>query len=108
MPSPAASACCPTASLGTAKPGGLYFGLFEPGGGFAPDIAGKGIANPLAQILSVAMMLRHALGEIAAADAIEAAVRKVIEAGLRTGDIWSEGTTKLGTAEMGAAVADAL
>ena len=86
----------------------LFFGLFEPGGGSAPDIAGKGIANPLAQILSVAMMLRYALGETAAADAIESAVRKVIDAGLRTGDIWSEGTKKLGTAEMGAAVADAL
>jgi 3-isopropylmalate dehydrogenase len=98
----------PSASLGTAKPGGLYFGLFEPGGGSAPDIAGKGIANPLAQILSVAMMLRFALGEFAAADAIEAAVKKVIEAGLRTGDIWSEGTRKLSTAEMGAAVAEAI
>jgi len=98
----------PSASLGTAKTGGLYFGLFEPGGGSAPDIAGKGIANPLAQILSVAMMLRFALGEFAAADAIEAAVKKVIEAGLRTGDIWSEGTRKLGTAEMGAAVAEAI
>jgi 3-isopropylmalate dehydrogenase len=97
-----------SASLGTPKEGGLYFGLFEPGGGSAPDIAGKGIANPLAQILSVALMFRYALGENAAADAIEAAVRKVIDAGLRTGDIWSEGTKKLGTAEMGAAVADAI
>ena len=54
------------------------------------------------------MMLRFALGEVAAADAIEAAVKKVIEAGLRTGDIWSEGTRKLSTAEMGAAVAEAI
>jgi 3-isopropylmalate dehydrogenase len=116
----------PSASLGDAKGGAqgknafdgteaephpqpaLHFGLFEPGGGSAPDIAGKGIANPLAQILSVAMMLRYALGETAAADAIEAAVQKVIESGLRTGDIWSEGTKKLGTAEMGAAVAAAI
>jgi len=98
----------PSASLGNPKPGGLYFGLFEPGGGSAPDIAGKGIANPLAQILSVAMMFRYALGEAAAADAIETAVRKVIEAGLRTSDIWSPGTTRLGTAAMGTAVIDAL
>lgn len=98
----------PSASLGASKAGGLYFGLFEPGGGSAPDIAGKGIANPLAQILSAAMMLRYALGQTAPADAIEAAVRKVIEAGKRTGDIWSEGTTKLDTAAMGAAVAAAL
>ena len=98
----------PSASLGASKAGGLYFGLFEPGGGSAPDIAGKGIANPLAQILSAAMMLRFALGQIAAAEAIEAAVRKVIDAGFRTGDIWSEGTTKLGTAAMGAAVAEAI
>ena len=119
----------PSASLGNAKggtrpPGAFatadvearpevalhptYFGLFEPGGGSAPDIAGKGIANPLAQILSVAMMLRYALGETVAADAIEAAVQKVIQAGLRTGDIWSEGTKKLGTAEMGTAVAEAI
>jgi len=98
----------PSASLGTAKEGGLYFGLFEPGGGSAPDIAGKGIANPLAQILSVAMMFRYALGEAAAADAIESAVRKVIEGGFRTTDIWSQGTTKLDTAAMGAAVVEAL
>ena len=98
----------PSASLGASKAGGLYFGLFEPGGGSAPDIAGKGIANPLAQILSAAMMLRYALGQGAAADAIDAAVRKVIDGGLRTGDIWSEGTTKVGTAAMGEAVAAAL
>ena len=98
----------PSASLGASKAGGLYFGLFEPGGGSAPDIAGRGIANPLAQILSAAMMLRFALGEGTAADAIEAAVRKVIESGYRTGDIWSEGTQKVDTSSMGAAVADAL
>jgi 3-isopropylmalate dehydrogenase len=98
----------PSASLGQSKPGGLYFGLFEPGGGSAPDIAGKGIANPIAQILSAGMMLRFALGETAAADAIDVAVRKVIDAGHRTGDIWSEGTRKLSTSEMGAAIADAI
>lgn len=98
----------PSASLGASKPGGLYFGLFEPGGGSAPDIAGKGIANPIAQILSAAMMLRFALGREDAAVAIETAVQKVIQDGLRTGDIYSEGTRKVGTAEMGTAIAAAI
>jgi 3-isopropylmalate dehydrogenase len=95
----------PSASLGASKLGGLYFGLFEPGGGSAPDIAGKGIANPIAQILSTAMMLRFAFGQNDAAIAIERAVQKVIESGLRTGDIYSEGTRRVGTAEMGQAIA---
>ena len=95
----------PSASLGASKPGGLYFGLFEPGGGSAPDIAGKGIANPIAQILSVALMLRFALGREDAAVAIEQAVHRVIQSGLRTGDIYSEGTKRAGTSEMGAAIA---
>jgi len=82
--------------------------MYEPSGGTAPDIAGKGIANPIAQILSVSMMLRHSLNETAAADAIDAAVRKVIASGLRTGDIWSEGTTKVDTSAMGDAVAAAI
>ncbi len=94
----------PSASLGASKPGGLYFGLFEPGGGSAPDIAGKGIANPIAQILSAAMMLRFAFGREDAAVAIEQAVHRVIQSGLRTGDIYSEGTRRAGTAEMGAAI----
>jgi len=81
----------PSASLGVKETPTGRFGLFEPSGGTAPDIAGKGIANPIAQILSAAMMLRYAFSETAAADAIEAAVRKVIDDGLRTGDIWSEG-----------------
>ena len=98
----------PSASLGASKPGGLHFGLFEPGGGSAPDIAGRGIANPIAQILSTAMMLRFALGENEAALAIERAVQQVIESGLRTGDIWSEGTRRIGTAEMGQAIAAAI
>jgi 3-isopropylmalate dehydrogenase len=84
------------------------FGLFEPSGGTAPDIAGKGIANPIAQILSAAMMLRYSFSEILAADAIDAAVRRVIDDGLRTGDIWSEGSQRVGTAEMGAAIAAAI
>jgi 3-isopropylmalate dehydrogenase len=95
----------PSASLGLKETPTGRFGLFEPSGGTAPDIAGKGIANPIAQILSAAMMLRYALGEPAAADAIENAVKGVIQAGLRTGDIWTEGTEKVGTSAMGEAVA---
>jgi 3-isopropylmalate dehydrogenase len=94
----------PSASLGAQKPGGLYFGLFEPSGGSAPDIAGRGIANPIAQILSAALMLRFSFGLQEAAVAIEEAVKATIAQGLRTGDIWSEGTQKVGTSEMAAAV----
>ncbi|WP_426802693.1 3-isopropylmalate dehydrogenase [Xanthomonas campestris] len=83
-------------------------GMYEPCHGSAPDIAGQGIANPLATILSVAMMLRYTFAQGAAADAIEAAVGKVLDQGLRTADIWSEGTTKVGTAAMGDAVVAAL
>jgi 3-isopropylmalate dehydrogenase len=98
----------PSASLGVKETAHGRFGLFEPSGGTAPDIAGKGIANPIAQILSAGMMLRYALGQPAAADAIDRAVRTVIDAGLRTGDIWSEGTQRVGTAAMGQAIAEAL
>ncbi len=98
----------PSASLGLKETPLGRFGLFEPSGGTAPDIAGKGIANPIAQILSAAMMLRYSLGEPAAADAIEQAVRRVIDDGLRTGDIFSEGTRRVGTREMGEAIAAAL
>jgi 3-isopropylmalate dehydrogenase len=98
----------PSASLGASKGESRRFGMYEPSGGTAPDIAGKGIANPIAQILSAAMMLRHSLNETAAADAIETAVRTVIASGLRTGDIWSEGSTKVGTAAMGDAIAAAV
>jgi 3-isopropylmalate dehydrogenase len=84
------------------------FGLYEPAGGSAPDIAGKGIANPLAQILSLALMLRYSLKEEAAATAIEKAVEKVIAQGFRTGEIWKEGCTKVGTTGMGDAVIAAL
>ena len=88
----------------------LYFGMYEPSGGSAPDIAGQGVANPIAQILSAAMMLRYSLGETAAADAIEAAVDKAIDSGLRTGDIFTgkEGETKVGTVAMAEAIADAI
>ena len=77
------------------------FGLYEPSGGSAPDIAGKGIANPIATILSAAMMLRFSFDLDKAADAIEAAVSQVLKDGYRTGDIMSEGCTKVGTAQMG-------
>jgi len=83
-------------------------GLYEPSHGSAPDIAGKGVANPLATILSAAMMLRHSLNQPAAADRIESAVKAVLTAGLRTPDIWSEGTTRVGTREMGDAVVAAI
>jgi len=83
-------------------------GLYEPSHGSAPDIAGKGVANPLATILSAAMMLRFSLNQEAAAQRIEAAVQKVLAQGLRTPDIYSEGTTKVGTAQMGDAVVKAL
>ena len=82
-------------------------GLYEPRHG-SGDIAGKGIANPLATILSAAMMLRYSLAQPTAADRIESAVQAVLSAGLRTGDIWSEGTRKVGTREMGDAVVAAI
>ena len=96
----------PSASLGKQRDDGLYFGLYEPSGGSAPDIAGQGIANPIAQILSLAMLLRFSLGEIEAADAIEAAVAKAIADGFRTGDISTSqpGEIKVGTKGMGDAV----
>ena len=98
----------PSASLGERELPSGRFGLFEPSGGTAPDIAGKGIANPIAQILSAAMLLRYSLGLHQAADAIENAVQTVIGSGLRTGDIHSEGTTLVGTRAMGDAIRSAL
>ena len=83
-------------------------GLYEPSHGSAPDIAGKCIANPLATILSAAMMLRYSLGMPSEADRIEAAVQKVLSQGLRTADIYTEGTKKVSTIEMGDAVVAAL
>ncbi len=79
-------------------------GFYEPSHGSAPDIAGKGIANPLATIMSAAMMLRYSLDAGTSADSIEAAVGRVLDQGLRTGDILSEGMTLVGTAAMGDAV----
>ena len=93
----------PSASLNDKKQG-----LYEPSHGSAPDIAGKGVANPLATILSAAMMLRFSLNQPEAADRIETAVKKVLAQGLRTPDIYSEGTTKVGTVQMGDAVVNAL
>jgi len=93
----------PSASLNSKNQG-----LYEPSHGSAPDIAGKGIANPLATILSAAMMLRFSLNQEEAADRIETAVKKVLALGLRTTDIYSEGTTKVGTSQMGDAVVKAL
>jgi 3-isopropylmalate dehydrogenase len=89
----------PSASLDQQKKG-----MYEPCHGSAPDIAGQGIANPLATILSVAMMLRYSLNAPQAAEAIEAAVGRVLDQGLRTADIFSEGTTRVGTKAMGDAV----
>ncbi|MCM2341884.1 3-isopropylmalate dehydrogenase [Rhodoferax sp.] len=83
-------------------------GLFEPSHGSAPDIAGKGIANPLATILSAAMMLRFSLNQLDAAGRIEAAVKTVLAQGLRTADIFSAGSTRVSTREMGDAVVKAL
>jgi 3-isopropylmalate dehydrogenase len=83
-------------------------GLYEPIHGSAPDIAGKGVANPLGTILSAAMMLRYSLKDEKSAARVEAAVSKVLREGLRTADIHTPGTRRVGTAEMGDAVAAAL
>ncbi|MDO4614740.1 MAG: 3-isopropylmalate dehydrogenase [Lachnospiraceae bacterium] len=89
----------PSASLNETK-----LGLYEPSGGSAPDIAGKGIANPIATILSAAMLLRYSLDLDEEADRIEAAVKQTLKDGFRTIDIMSEGCTQVGTAEMGDAI----
>ncbi len=83
-------------------------GLYEPSHGSAPDIAGKGVANPLATILSAAMMLRYTFNDEAAASRVETAVKKVLAQGFRTGDIYEPGTQRVGTKEMGDAVLAAL
>jgi len=99
-----------SASLGATHGDGLYFGLYEPSGGSAPDIAGRGIANPIAQILSVAMLLRHSLGMEEAAAGVESAVRKAIDDGFRTGDLYAneEGTQLVDTRGMGKAILERL
>ena len=93
----------PSASLNAGNQG-----LYEPSHGSAPDIAGKGVANPLATIMSVAMMLRFSLNQAEAADRIESAVGQVLRCGLRTADIHSPGTSLVGTRQMGDAVVAAL
>jgi 3-isopropylmalate dehydrogenase len=93
----------PSASLNASNQG-----LYEPSHGSAPDIAGKNVANPLATILSAAMLLRYSLNAPAQAGRIEAAVQAVLEQGLRTADIYEAGTTKASTSEMGDAVLKAL
>jgi 3-isopropylmalate dehydrogenase len=98
----------PSASLGTGQRGLYRFGLYEPSGGSAPDIAGKGVANPIAQILSGAMMLQYSFGLDAIAKKIDNAVRKTIAAGYRTNDIASPDCKLVGTAEMGAAICENL
>lgn len=100
----------PSASLGQKNENGLYYGMYEPSGGSAPDIAGQGIANPIAQILSVSMLLRYSLGEAEAADAIDSAVDAAIASGMRTGDLYTgaDGETKATTSEMGQAIITAL
>lgn len=97
----------PSASLGAEKDG-KRAALYEPVHGSAPDIAGKGIANPIATILSVAMMLRYSFDMGAEADRVEAAVAHVLASGLRTGDIMQDGATQVGTKAMGDAIIAAL
>lgn len=100
----------PSASLG-AQSGDRQFGFYEPAGGTAPDIAGKNLANPIAQIMSAALMLRHSFGLNDAAAAIENAVSKAIASGYRTGDIFSAteaNAKKVGTTQMGDAIVEAL
>ena len=92
--------------LASASMNDTKFGLYEPSGGSAPDIAGKGIANPIATILSAAMMLRYSFDLDEEASAIEAAVQKVLEDGYRTGDIMSEGCECVGTEKMGSLIAE--
>ena len=84
------------------------FGMYEPIHGSAPDIAGKDMANPIATILSAAMLLKFSFGLVAESQAIEDAVTKVLDAGYRTPDIYSEGTKKIGTKEMGKRICDAI
>lgn len=105
----------PSASLGVPRENAevinghsIQFGLFEPSGGSAPDIANQGIANPIAQILSAGMMLKYSFGLDAVYDAITTAVERTLDAGFRTADIFSEGCIRVSTEEMGLKIADAL
>lgn len=93
----------PSASLADGN-----FGLYEPSGGSAPDIAGQGVANPIAQILSMAMMLRYSFGLNTLADRVHGAIAQVLNGGFRTADIMSAGCTRVSTAEMGNKILAAL
>jgi len=100
----------PSASLGQAREGHV-FGLYEPAGGTAPDIAGRNLANPIAQIISVALMMQFSFQLTAVHDAIVGAVGRAIAAGYRTGDIFNAADSaakKVGTSEMGDAIAASL
>ena len=94
--------------LSSASLNDTKFGLYEPSGGSAPDIAGKGIANPIATILSAAMMLRFSFDLDKEADAVERAVAKVLAEGYRTIDIMSEGKKQVGTEKMGDLIAGSI
>jgi 3-isopropylmalate dehydrogenase len=98
----------PSASLGTRQHGDIRFGLYEPSGGSAPDIAGRGVANPIAQILSAAMMLQYSFGLEELARQIERAVRRTISQGFRTPDIYSEGGVLVTTKKMGSKIVENL
>ena len=101
----------PSASLSSTSMGSVQspvFGLYEPSGGSAPDIAGRDLANPIAQILSLAMLLKYSFGMDEAYDAIFAAIVSVLDSGLRTADIMAEGCTQVGTTEMGSRIAAAV
>jgi 3-isopropylmalate dehydrogenase len=98
----------PSASLGTRRTAYGLFGLYEPIHGSAPDIAGQNKANPIAAILTAAMLLRLSLGLLQEADAIESAVESIINAGYRTEDLREAGKEVVGTKEMGRLIADAV
>lgn len=98
----------PSASLGAKKADGMRAALYEPIHGSAPDIAGKGIANPLATIGSVAMMFRYSFGMLQEADLLEHAIEDVLKQGIRTADIMADGCHKVSTSEMGEVVIAAL
>lgn len=101
----------PSASLSSSRmgtPAEPAFGLYEPSGGSAPDIAGRDLANPVAQILSLAMLLKYSFGLDEACDAISGAITSVLDNGLRTADIMSDGCTRVGTREIGTRIAEAV
>ena len=98
----------PSASLGTRRTAHGLFGLYEPIHGTAPDITGQNKANPIAAILSAALLLRHSLGLNEEAEVIESAVERIIAQGYRTIDLREEGKTILGTKEMGRIIAEAV